>query len=109
VTGALRIAALAEQHDVPTTLHTGICTGIGMAATWQVAATLRSDIPQEHQADLFATAATVLHTPLELRHGQLIVPNRPGIGVEVDEAAVKSVATEHWVVDTRGRRLAPTT
>jgi L-alanine-DL-glutamate epimerase-like enolase superfamily enzyme len=108
VTGALRIAALAAKHDVPTTLHTGICTGIGMAATWQVAAAMRADIPQEHQADLFTTAGSVLRTPLVVREGQLVVPEAAGIGVEVDEAAVKSLATEHWVVDAKGRRQLAT-
>jgi len=106
VTGALRIAALAERYDVPITLHTGVCTGIGMAATWQVAATLPADIPQEHQYDLFETAGSVLTTPLEVRAGELVVPTRPGLGVEVNEAAVQSLATEHWVVDANGRRLA---
>jgi L-alanine-DL-glutamate epimerase-like enolase superfamily enzyme len=74
VTGALRIAALADMHGVPTTLHIGVCTALGMAATWQVAATLRGSIPQEHQADLFETAGAVLQTPLETRAGQLVVP-----------------------------------
>ena len=106
VTGALRIAGLAREHGVPTTLHTGICTGVGMAATWQVAAILPADLPQEHQADLFATAGSVLRTPLEVRGGRLLVPARPGIGVEVDETVVQSLATEHWVVNATGRRRA---
>ena len=49
----------------------------------------------------------VLQTPLLQRNGRLLVPERPGIGVEVDEAAVAAMATEHWVVDSAGRRLAP--
>jgi D-galactarolactone cycloisomerase len=104
VTGTLRIAALADAAHVPVTLHTGVCTGIGMAATWQVAAALCGDLPQEHQEDLFAIAGSVLCTPLEQRAGRLIVPERPGIGVEVDETAVRRLATEHWMVDASGRR-----
>lgn len=103
VTGVLRIAALCEARHVPTTLHTGVCTGIGMAATWQVAAALSADIPQEHQTDLFETAGRLLHTPLTERQGRLLVPSRPGIGVEVDEPAVAALATEHWKVDASGR------
>jgi L-alanine-DL-glutamate epimerase-like enolase superfamily enzyme len=105
VTGILRIAALAGTAHVPVTLHTGVCTGIGMAASWQVAAALPGELPQEHQEDLFAIAGSVLCTPLEQRAGRLIVPERPGIGVEVDETAVRRLATEHWVVDGAGRRL----
>ena len=105
ITGALRIVALADAMHVPTALHTGVCTGIGMAATWQVAASLPGTIPQEHQHDMFETVGTVLKTPLLLRQGRLAVPERPGIGVEVDETAIAGIATEHWIVDGVGRRL----
>jgi len=104
VTGTLRIAALAQAAHVPTTLHTGICTGIGMAATWQIMAALPGDALQEHQEDLFATACDVLTEPLQKRGGRLVVPTRPGIGVDVNEAAVAKITTEHWVVDGNGRR-----
>lgn len=107
ITGLLRIATLAGAAHVSVTLHTGVCTGIGMAATWQAAAALPGNLPQEHQEDLFAIAGSVLRTPLEQRTGRLLVPNRPGIGVEVDEAAVRRLATEHWVVDASGRRTVP--
>jgi L-alanine-DL-glutamate epimerase-like enolase superfamily enzyme len=105
ITGALKIAALAEAHHVPTSLHTGVCTGIGMAATWQVAAALPGDLPQEHQHDLAGPVSKVLKTPLQQRDTRLVVPELPGIGVEVDEAAVRSLATAQWVVDEKGRRL----
>jgi D-galactarolactone cycloisomerase len=104
VTGTMRIAAIADTLHVPLTLHTGICTGIGMAATWQTAAALRSVLPQEHQDDLFAKVNVVLKTPLQEAEGRLIVPTRPGIGVEVNEEAVARLAVEHWVVDANGRK-----
>lgn len=104
ITGTLRIAALADAFHVPTSLHTGVCTGIGMAATWQVAAALPGDLPQEHQHELFEPVGIVLKTPLQVDQGKLMVPNRPGIGVEVDEAAVAAISTEHWIVDAEGRR-----
>lgn len=106
ITGGLRIAALAAQFSVPTTPHIGVCTGIGMAATWQIASTLAGEIPQEHQHDMFETVNAVLKTPLVERGGRLFVPELPGIGVEVDELAIARLATEHWIVDASGRRLA---
>jgi L-alanine-DL-glutamate epimerase-like enolase superfamily enzyme len=106
ITGAMRIAALADAFHVPTTLHTGVCTGIGMAATWQAASAMPGSIPQEHQHDLFETSNRVLKTKLNETKGVLTVPEGPGIGVEVDEAVVKEFATEHWIVDSKGRRLA---
>lgn len=105
ITGALRIATLAETAHVPTALHTGVCTGIGMAATWQVAAALPGKIPQEHQGDLFEAVSALLKTPLEVKSGKLIVSQKPGIGVEVNEESVRNMATEHWIVDSNGRRL----
>jgi L-alanine-DL-glutamate epimerase-like enolase superfamily enzyme len=104
ITGTMKIAALAEAHHVPMSLHTGVCTGVGMAATWQVAAALPGDLPQEHQHDLFGAASKVLKSPLQQRKGLLQVPTQPGIGVEVDEAAVRSLSVEQWVVDHEGQR-----
>jgi galactonate dehydratase len=100
ITGAMKIAALAEAYHVPTALHTGVCTGVGMAATWQVAAALAGSLPQ----DLFAVANSLLDTPLEKANGQLLVPQRPGIGVNVNESSVRAVSSEHWIVDDAGRR-----
>jgi L-alanine-DL-glutamate epimerase-like enolase superfamily enzyme len=105
ITGARRIAALASAHRVPTTLHIGVCTGIGMAATWQLASTWPGEVPQEHQQSFFPVANSVLHTPLGERGGRLLVPDAPGIGVDVNEAALRGFTTEHWVVDANGRRL----
>ena len=108
ITGARRIAALASSHGVPTTLHIGVCTGIGMAATWQLASTWPGEVPQEHQQSFFPIANSVLTTPLGERDGRLLVPEGPGTGVEVNEAAIRGYATEQWIVDTKGRRLAAT-
>lgn len=105
ITATMRIAALCDAAHVPVTLHTGVCTGVGMAATWQVAAAIPSGgLPQEHQHDLFERANTFLKEPLPHRDGRIVVPQRPGIGVDVNEAAVEAMATEHWVVDASGRR-----
>lgn len=36
----------------------------------------------------FPLAADILKDPLEIDHGDLMVPNRPGLGVEVDESVI---------------------
>jgi galactonate dehydratase len=104
ITSTLRIAALADALHVPTTLHTGVCTGIGMAATWQMAAALPGHFPQEHQHDLFDAANSLLKAPLTVKNGKLMVPQHPGLGIQVDEDAVKKFASEHWLVDVGGHR-----
>ena len=104
ITGALKIAALAETHHIPTSLHTGVCTGIGMAATWQLAAALPGNLPQEHQHDLVAAGSQLLEEPLQVEDGTLLVPQTPGIGVNVNEDAVQSLSNGHWIVDEKGYR-----
>ncbi len=37
----------------------------------------------------FPLAEEILSQPLEIRHGELVVPNRPGLGVEVNEAVIE--------------------
>lgn len=106
ITGTMEIARMAGGQDVPTAIHVGVSTGVGVAATWQVAAVMKNDLPQEHQLDLFEVANSLLTTPLEEVGGELMVPQRPGIGVDVNEEVVKSYAAEHWIVDAKGRRLA---
>lgn len=106
ITGSIRIYQLAKQYAVETALHVGVCTGIGMAATWQVAAALAHTMPQEHQGDLFETANRILATPLAVSGGRLCVPSSPGLGVDVDEDVIARYASEHWIVDSKGHRLA---
>ncbi len=99
LTSAFKISALAEARRIPVAPHVGVCTGIGMAATWQYAAAIPTFLIQEFQLELTARANNILSTPLETRNGKLIVPQRPGIGVEVDEAALAEVTEDHWTLN----------
>lgn len=105
VTEAQRIADLARAFDVPTALHVGVCTGIGVAATWQVAAALPDYLIQEHQPKMLPAANRTLREPLVEKDGMLVVPAAPGLGVEVDEEAIRAHAEEHWVVTPNGKTL----
>ena len=98
LTSAQKIAALSEARRIPIAPHVGVCTGIGMAATWQFAAAIPNFLIQEFQFELAQRANALLKTPLEWRNGKLIVPTRPGIGVEIDEDALASVTSDHWTI-----------
>ena len=37
----------------------------------------------------FPLAEVILKEPLEIDHGDLIVPRKPGLGVEIDESAIE--------------------
>ena len=69
-----------------------------MAATWQFAAEIPNFLIQEYQLQLTERANTILSTPLEVRNGKLIVPTRPGIGVEVDETALAEVTADRITI-----------
>jgi len=99
LTAGLKIAALAETHCVPVAPHVGILSGIGMAATWQFAAAIPNFLIQEAQVEQLEHANRMLSTPLRIREGRPVVPDGPGLGVEVDEEAVRASSAEHWRVE----------
>lgn len=105
VTAVRRIADLAHALHLPVALHVGVCTGVGMAATWQVAASMPNFFIQEHQHDLFEAANRLLETPLTTDGGQLVVPADPGLGVRVLEEKVLEHTTEHWTITAEGAHL----
>lgn len=98
LTSALKISALAEARRIPVAPHVGVCTGIGMAATWQLAASIPNFLIQEFQFELAKRANTILTTSLEWQGGKLIVPMQPGLGVEIDENALTNVIAEQWTI-----------
>jgi L-alanine-DL-glutamate epimerase-like enolase superfamily enzyme len=98
LTSSLKICAMAEARRIPVAPHVGVCTGIGMAATWQLAAAVPNFLIQEFQFELAQRANTILKTPLEWKDGKLLVPSRPGIGVEIDEAALAGVIVDQWTI-----------
>ena len=98
LTSAFKVSALAEARRVPVAPHVGVCTGIGMAATWQYAAAIPNFHIQEFQLELTQRANTILTTPLETQNGKLLVPQRPGIGVDIDEKALAEVTADHWTI-----------
>lgn len=99
ITNTVKVSHLCEAHRVPVAPHVGVCTGIGMAATWQVAAAIPNFLIQEYQLQLTERANTILTAPLEARNGKLIVPEGPGLGVDIDEAALDAVTDAHHTVE----------
>lgn len=98
VTAARKIAALAEARRIPVAPHAGMGTGVGMAATWQFAASIPNFLIQEFQLELMEQANEILTPPLETDQGTLVVSDRPGLGVEVNEKIVAERSVAHWQV-----------
>jgi len=88
ITEGCRIAELAAAYRRPVALHLGVSLGVAMAATWHVAATLPHFLIQEHHPPMLELTNRFIAPPLRLDRGSLIVPAGPGLGVDVDVAAL---------------------
>jgi D-galactarolactone cycloisomerase len=83
-----KIAAMAEAYNIPVALHNGAVTVVGMAATWQTAATLPNFYIQELEPQMMELFNPWLPEPLRLENGEAVVPSGPGLGIELDEERV---------------------
>ncbi len=96
ITGGIKIIDLAKNANLKIGTHIGVCTAIGVAASWHVASTLTNAISQEHQLDMFETANKVLRSPLAVEAGHAVVPTLSGLGIDVDEDFVRAHSAEVW-------------
>jgi galactonate dehydratase len=80
-----KIAALALAFNVPIALHNGAVTVVGMAATWQTAATLPNFYIQELEPQMLELFNPWLKNPLQVTDGRAEVPVGPGLGIDLDE------------------------
>ncbi len=86
------IAAMAEAYFVAMSPHNYNSTSIGLAATLQAAATMPNFIITEYFVNLNEWAKTAVDQPFELKDGCIEVPQRPGLGIELDEAVLERSA-----------------
>jgi L-alanine-DL-glutamate epimerase-like enolase superfamily enzyme len=92
ITEGKRIADMAEAYHVPIALHLGLSLGVANAATWHVAAAIPNFYIQEIHPPLVEVSNRFFREPLEIVKGEAIVPNRPGLGIEIDREALAKVA-----------------
>lgn len=78
VTGWLQAASIAAGNGTPMSSH----------LYPEISAHLLRVTDTAHWLEWQDWADPILKDPFELKNGQLIVPNRPGIGIEWDEAAI---------------------
>lgn len=93
-----RIAAMAETYDVAFAPHCPIGP-IALAACLHLAAATPNFVIQEVSMGIHYNAASADLTALmrnpdlfAIERGSIAVPERPGLGVEIDEAAVRAMA-----------------
>jgi len=95
ITEARRIAALLQAHHIPYAPHTGSCSAVCLAATLQFSVALPNFLIFESmQSDWSKTQPNplrhdLLKQPVEVfKDGYMVIQERPGIGVELNEDVV---------------------
>ena len=91
VTEVKNIAAMAAKHNVPISFHTW-GDGVALAASVHLAAALRDCIVMELDYTYNPLREELLREPFKVTHGFLIPPERPGLGVELNEEALRKFA-----------------
>ena len=95
ITESRRIADLAHTFNVPIALHVGVCFAPAIAASLHVAAAIRNLVALEYQPLMLELANRFLKKPILCDKGLFSVPTAPGLGIEIDEAALTQYAKEY--------------
>ncbi|GAY25747.1 hypothetical protein ATG_09500 [Desulfurococcaceae archaeon AG1] len=99
ITEALKIAALADSFGIPMTFHIGLSGAGCRAATLQFIASLPSHLIftpayEYYYVEKNPLAYQITKDPVEVfSNDDVLIPNRPGLGLEIDEAKLKSYTT----------------
>ena len=89
LTEGRKIADLAETFNVPVAPHLSVAQGPCIAASIHLAAAVANLMILEYQPAMFALANQCLAQPLVCEEGAYRLPEGPGLGIEVDEEAVR--------------------
>ena len=90
------IAAMAEPYFVAVSPHNYNSTTVGLAATLQAAATMPNFVITEYFLNLEALGREIADQPFEVEDSYIRVPDRPGIGIALDEGALAQRAYERF-------------
>jgi muconate cycloisomerase len=97
ITKAREIAAIAEAAGIAAYGGVMFEGGLACAAGLHTAAsTPNISLGAEFYSSTWVLATEILVEPLVIESGQSVVPTGPGLGVTVDEAAVKSISVAHY-------------
>jgi muconate cycloisomerase len=94
---AREVAAIAEAGGITAYGGTMFEGGLAIAAgLHMVAATPNIALGAEFYTSTFVMGVDVLATPIEIKDGRTQVPTGPGLGVEVDEDAVRRISVARY-------------
>lgn len=83
------IAAMAEPYFVVVSPHNYNSTAVGLAATLQVSACMPNFLITEYFVNLEDFGRAIAVAPFEVVDGYIELPQAPGLGIELHEAALR--------------------
>lgn len=83
------IAAMAEPYYVAVSPHNYNSTTVALAATIQVAATIPNFLITEYYVNFAEAGNAISVNPFKVEGGYIKLPTQPGLGLEIDEEALK--------------------
>ncbi|WP_199520927.1 mandelate racemase/muconate lactonizing enzyme family protein [Jiangella anatolica] len=98
ITEAMVIAELAAARHVPVAPHHSTGLAVALAAGLHVAAAVELLEVFEYQPLSTDVGQRILRTPLAAGPARIALPAGPGLGVDVDEDAVRTIAEESRTV-----------
>ena len=99
LTGCKKVAALAEARHIKVIPHNPL-SPISTAACVQLDAAIPNFALQEYTGESEPPKSELLVEPLKLEAGHLLVPEGPGLGVQIDDAALSRHPIEDKVLAT---------
>lgn len=92
ITEGMRLASLATRAGARVVPHVSIAMGPQIAAALHYAAAVDSCPISEYNPKVFPMANRFLKTPLRMEGCHYVVPDGPGLGIEMNEDALARVA-----------------
>jgi galactonate dehydratase len=99
LTGCKKVAALAEAQHVQVIPHNPL-SPVSTAACVQLDACIPNFALQEYTGESEPPKSELLQEPLRLVEGYLVVPEGPGLGIALNEVAIKQYPPVDKVLDT---------
>ncbi|CAN3985868.1 mandelate racemase/muconate lactonizing enzyme family protein [Kitasatospora purpeofusca] len=94
LTEAAAVAAIADAHHVPVAHHHSVGLGVSLAAGLHASAAA-ADCPFfEYQPGPLPYAQRILRTPITAGPAGFVLPEGPGLGIEIDTETVERLAEE---------------
>jgi len=83
------IAAMAEPHHVAVSPHNYNSTTVGLAATLQASAGMPNFLITEYFVNFEDVGRAISRSALTVENSHIVVPTAPGLGIDLDEDALR--------------------